>query len=102
MSKLLFQNPEFHTGLNVSVRRGTKWNIENQKGVTLADLQGNEYGSVNIETRVLRFCDLTNSDLACEHDPVCRTVAGLLSVMEQIYPTFDEREMVTLVYFRNE
>lgn len=97
MDKLLFENPSFNIGLNLTVRRGIKWAI--QKRVMLANLHGQEIGEENIETRVLRFCDLTDADLVLEHDGNCRTVDGLFSVMKQIYPNFDRRELVTLVYF---
>lgn len=96
--KLLFQNPEFHKGLNISVRRGIKWSLE--KTVTLADLSGNEYGEVKIDTLVFRFCDLTDADVEREHDIDCQTIAGLLRVMKGIYPTFDPRELVTIITFQ--
>ena len=102
MPKFYFQNPSFNQGLNVSVRRGVKWNTEAQKGVMLVDTANpdKEIGTVDIETRVFRFCDLIDADIAAEHDANCRTVAGLLEVMKKIYPSFDSRELVTLVYFQ--
>lgn len=97
LPKLLFQNPNFHSGVNLSVRRGVKWSLE--KLAIVADLQGNKIAEVELETRVVRFCDLKDSDVSGEHDPECRTYAGLLKAMKDIYPGFDEREIVTLVYF---
>lgn len=97
MPKLYFENPEFHPGVNLTVRRGTKWNTE--KKAILADLAGKEYGEVVLDSRVFRFCDLNESDLALEHDANCRTGHGLFKVMKKLYPSFDVRELVTLVTF---
>ena len=43
---------------------------------------------------------LTAADLADEHDPACRTPPGLLAVMQQLYPGFEQDETVTLVHFQ--
>jgi hypothetical protein len=98
MTKLYFENAEFHAGVNLTVRRGVKWSLE--KRATLAKLDGTECGDVDfVDTRVFRFCDLKDDDVSMEHDKDCQTCSGLLAVMKQLYPAFDERELVTLVFF---
>ena len=101
MANLYFKNPTFLDGLNISVRRGVKWDTLEKKSVELVDTDKPNFSisTVNITTKVMRFCDLVDADLKYEHDESCRTVSGLLSVMQEIYPGFDEREIVTIIYF---
>ena len=107
MTNLYFQNSVFSKGWNVSIRRGIKWDTLPKNDVCIVDANDslNEDGTtkvlhvVDIQTKVLRFCDLTDNDLQQEHDPECRTVSGLLEVMKNVYSGFDERELVTLVTF---
>lgn len=96
MNHLLFCNPVFRSGLNVSVRRGTKW-----AGRERADISG--HGVVNLRTKILRFMDIEESDIEFEHDPACSTLDGLFDEMRTVYgPDFDSREIITLVYFEIE
>lgn len=106
--ELLFKNPVFKSGRNLTVRRGIKWDIADKQNVLIIDTDDpiREDGQPKVlhvvdilETRVMRFIDLEDSDLQDEHDPVCRTYEGLLNVMEKTYPGFDQREIVTLVWF---
>lgn len=100
--RLEFSNPVFHLGVNVTVRRGIKWAMEDVGTIgEITDEWGAEevMTTVGLVTRVMRFCDLQNSDLVNYHDPHCRTVEGLLEVMHQVYTDFDPREIVTLVEF---
>lgn len=53
-----------------------------------------------IKQVTMRFCDLLDSDLALEQDESCRTKEGLLESMKEIYECFDEREIISLVYFK--
>ena len=103
MQTLYFQNPQFHEGLNLTVRRGVSWNlVKNGDVVNVVDTNNpspiSAFATIK-ETRVMRFQDLRNADLALEHDETCRKVKGLAEVMKQVYPGFDEREIVTLVFF---
>ena len=94
MEVLKFKNPVFKRGNNLTVRRGIKWDIEK----AWID-KGNGLLTCEITTVVMRFSDLTDADLADEHDEKCRTVDGLYRVMRKVYPGFDRREIVTLVSF---
>lgn len=92
-----FSNPCFHTGRNTSVRRGDRWH-----GVPLACIALPDDGASSpcpLQTELRRFDSLTDADLRDEHDPACRTPAGLLKVLQQIYPGFQPDEEVTLVHF---
>lgn len=90
-------NPVFARGQNLSVRRGTRWLGVPRVRVQLAG--GRLSAPVALATRALRFDQLRDADLACEHDPACRTVAGLLAVMRRHYPGFGAGETVTLCRF---
>lgn len=98
---MYFENPEFNDGINLTVRRGTKW--DQFRGDMY--LQGVEKESPNnvgtiIETKVMRFEDIQKEDLELEHDSRCRDYEGLLECMREVYDDFDVYEIVTLVYFK--
>ena len=95
-----FDNPQFHTGRNTSVRQGARWH-----GVALACIElaeGRQLGPLSLQTELRAFDALDEADLRDEHDPGCRTPAGLLAVMQRLYPGFRSDELVTLVHFRVE
>ncbi|WP_293716726.1 MULTISPECIES: hypothetical protein [unclassified Stenotrophomonas] len=92
-----FDNPRFHTGRNTSVRRGARWHGVAQACIELAD--GRQLGPLALQTELRGFEALEEADLRDEHDPACRTPAGLLQVMQQLYPGFRSDELVTLVHF---
>ncbi|WP_269789918.1 hypothetical protein [Stenotrophomonas sp. Iso1] len=92
-----FANPQFHTGHNISVRRGDRWH-----GVVQARIDrgaGRLSAPLPLLTELRRFDTLTAADLRDEHDPACRTPEGLLAVMRRLYAGFQRDEMVTLVHF---
>lgn len=106
--ELYFSKPEFHNGINLSIRRGVNWDtLYNKNDVYIVDekdvhdKEGNikPLYIVNLNTKVMRFCDLKDNDLLYEHDTECRTYKGLLERFKKIFLDFDEREIVTLVYF---
>lgn len=90
---LEFENENFKDGTNLTVRRGVKW-----AGIKEAVLKSGEDLTIT-KTVVIPFKDLADIDLVQEHDPGCRKVKALLKVMKAVYPGFDEREIVTLVFF---
>jgi hypothetical protein len=95
-----FNNPVFHDGENLTVRRGIKWASAYEGCVILApDIKG---AIIVRRVIVMPFKELACIDipmLASEHDPACRTYDGLLETMREIYPDFIEQEIVTLVFF---
>ena len=96
---LLFSNLVFNDGFNLTVRRGRKWALEGKANIQLGKGVGEFLPGVTIQTREARFSSLTNNDVHMEHDPACRTIAGLLAEMQRVYEGFDVNEIVTLVVF---
>lgn len=94
---LTFVLPVFNRGRNTTVRRGRKWHAVTEARLQLGE--GNLSLPVGLQTELKQFSALTQADLRFEHDPSCRTVDGLLLVLQQIYPGFDAEEEVTLCHF---
>lgn len=92
-----FRNAVFHTGRNLTVRRGHRWHGVSQARLDLG--QGVLSAPVALQTQVRRFDTLQVTDLQCEHDAGCRTPAGLLAELRRIHPEFSAGDEVTLVYF---
>lgn len=93
MKELKFNNPVFHSGVNVTVRRGLKWIFED------CAIVSDQNAALNHQP--FKFSDLKNFPefLLKEHDPECRTYEGLLKIMKETYNNFDENEAVTVVWF---
>lgn len=94
---LEFAHAVFLDGRNTTVRRGTRW-----LGVPAARLRLRDGGlspPVALETELRVFRDLDEAALRFEHDPACRTPAGLFAQLAVHYPGFSEDETVTLCHF---
>jgi hypothetical protein len=99
---LKFNNPTFKAGINLTVRRGTRWDVYDGDTVMVQYINADGAQmrwATKIRTRVFRFQDVTTEMLQDEHDPACRTYKGLRKVMFELYPDFHSNEMVTLVSF---
>lgn len=97
IKNLLFSNPTFNDGINLTVRKGHKWHCERQAHL---DLGGKMSVFLPImHTRLAVFDELTDADLVHEHDPICRTKEGLFGVLQEVYPGFLETDEVTLIHF---
>ena len=94
---LSFRVPVFNHGRNTTVRRGRKWHAVAQARLQLDD--GSLSQPVELQTELKEFSALIGAELRHEHDPACRTVAGLLLVLQQLYPGFGPEEEVTLCHF---
>ncbi len=94
---LFFSLPLFNRGRNTTVRRGSKWRAVAEARLRLAD--GSLSPPVRLQTEARKFSALTEADLRFEHDPDCRTVGGLLLVLQRLYPGFSAEEEVTLCHF---
>lgn len=102
MKELYFINNAQKKGVNLTVRRGVKWSLDVKKGDDVGLVKvGEETMKVAVvaDVRVVIFRSLVDSDLVLQHDPTCRNYSGLLMAMKRAYPTFDNREIVTLVYY---
>ena len=93
-----FANPHFLPGRNTSIRRGTRWLGVTQVRIALGN--GQVSAPLLLHTRACRFDSLGDDELAFEHDPACRSVAGLLVVMQSLYPGFTASEIITICDFR--
>lgn len=94
---LSFNLPRFNRGRNTTVRRGCKWHAVAEARLQLGD--GSLSPPIGLHTELRRFSAITEADLLFEHDPACRTVAGLLRVLQGLYPGFSAEEEVTLCHF---
>lgn len=99
---LLFMHPTFHSGTNVTVRRGLKW--AGTRSTTILRLTetsiGNVIGFGVVEECLVTKCtEIPPQMLELEHDRSCRTTGGLLTEMSRIYPGFEECEDVTVISF---
>lgn len=108
---LLFKKPDFHPGVNVTVRLGAKWfgllNVGDFVEIETTVGYGDDtcpmsWGSY----MVLGICFYSNLDsidpalLKFEHDPMCRTPAGLEEGMAEAYgDDFDASEGFSVVIF---
>lgn len=109
---LLFKNPVFHAGENVSVRKGKRWSrmtwpedILQVRASRPASLGGSEFlfdAFVN-DVQAMRICDIPQALLDLEHDPRCRTHDGLLKELQRVYHTdkVNGRTWVSVIRFEH-
>lgn len=103
MKDLLFKNPTFRKGLNITVRNGAKWFDALNAGdmVCLVDADTNEV----IMLADVLFCDAVPLDeipalwLRFEHDPSCHTVAGLRAELMRVYGDEEIVDPLTVIAF---
>jgi len=102
LKQLLFSNPVFHDGINVTVRRGYKW----------ADAMGEVVDVVNTDDTgkpimaqilgvfITKLNTIPESILQHEHDPTCRTLHGIAKEMRNVYgDDVKDDEPVTVLFF---
>lgn len=100
--ELLFQNPVFHAGLNVTVRNGDKW-MKANIGDSLAIKETGKDKVIKVGVVVgkalLPAKFIPESLLQYEHDLSCHNLMGLLTEMKRIYPDFSKNSLVTILFF---
>ena len=102
MKELSFVNPKFNEGLNLTVRKGTKWDqVDYGEAVWLTNQSGQIIGDAAITAKYVGpLNDMPETWLHHEHDPACRTVEGLVSVLRNIYGDFNPyRDAVVALMF---
>lgn len=92
--RLEFQSNEFREGLNMTVRKGSKWSAAQH-----ANIDG---VMTPILVRTVKFRDITDFDLMFEQNPRCRDKETLTKVMEGTYGGIEDDDDITLVYFMME
>lgn len=105
MKKLLFSNPVFHDGINVTCRNGYKWADSLGEIVKVAET-GNEeewhYGLI-LGVLTCKLNKIPETVLAMEHDPSCRTSEGLIAEMKRVYgDDLPEDAPTTVLFFEFE
>jgi len=111
MVKILFDenasltNNNFHKGINVTVRRGTKYmeRLKPTDTILLENLKGEYLGEgVVIQLIIGHITDIPECVLVKEHDPKCRNIDGLLEVLKSCYNDSEitKNEIVTAIVFR--
>lgn len=101
--EILFQNPVFHPGLNVTVRQGSKWmQVVVGETIILREAKDKRFlGAGVVVGKALLPVELVpESFLQYEHDPACQTLPGLLAELKKVYPDFSENDHVTVLIFR--
>jgi hypothetical protein len=106
MKKLQFGKAIFHKGLNVTVRRGSKWrNLKMNERVQLVEM-GAKLPPLQtakiIGVMYLPFYLVPDSVLTREHDPSCRDREGLLDELQWVYDGFKVTDAVTVILFKVE
>jgi hypothetical protein len=104
IKRLLFNNPQFHVGSNVTVRRGDKWFNNVKVGDTLEFCATQFPEDVISSAKVtglayIPFMLMPDFWFTLEHDSSCITFDGLLKAMDEAYPGFSIAEMVTVIIF---
>ena len=105
--ELLFLNPELKVGLNVTVRRGSKWFNLAKVYDNLAFFKTNDSpdrcnirGTGTIIGMAYLPCNMIPVEwLILEHDSTCRNQYGLFKAMQRVYTGFKPDELVTVILF---
>jgi len=102
LKQLLFSNPVFHDGINVTVRNGYKWadalgeivDVMNTDGVSAPEM------AHVLGVLTTQLDKIPESILEHEHDPSCRTLAGIAKEMRKVYGNqIQDNEPVTVLFF---
>ncbi|MFQ5803802.1 MAG: hypothetical protein ACE5JQ_12970 [Candidatus Methylomirabilales bacterium] len=104
---LHFISGTFHSGLNITVRRGLEWS---QKGlipgqtITLCLCPPNQDHTVVGQARVAfvmaaQIESIPDELMVYEHEPSCRSKEGLLAAMNRVFGGVRADEIVTVIGF---
>jgi hypothetical protein len=96
MSELKFANDHHNPGLNLTVRKGIKWLVDQEIYIVI---DGERVDISNAQKEVHTIGYLRDEDLALEHDPSCRTIEGLRAELEKHYGPVDDVDCVTMIYY---
>ncbi len=105
MEKLLFGNPEFKDGVNITVRDGSKWDDKWHDGLREVELCDNSpeqksFGKAKLVGAVFApFYAIPEHALWMEHAENCRSLETLFYAMQSVYPGFTFNNMVTVLFF---
>ena len=98
-----FLNPQYHSGMNITVRKGDKWFKKAREGdkvwITKTGRSCPETYGIIKEIDFRKFEEVTIRDLMEEHDRECNSPAGLILAMLRAYPDFTLDDGVTVIRF---
>lgn len=97
---LKFKKMVFKRGKNLTVRKGDEWyNSIGDIVIQDSDDPENSFGGHIVQTTVLKFFSICDSDLGSHHDPRCRNMGGLYLMLQEYYPDFKADDVVTMIHF---
>lgn len=105
LKQLLFQNPIFHDGINVTVRSGYKWANALGEIVDVVSTDGKREPVMGHILGVLttKLNKIPESILIHEHDPACRDLNGITTEMRRVYGgELKDDAPVTVLFFEFE
>lgn len=109
---LLFNGFDFISGTYSTIRRGVKWSLaipDTEFGFYCADAVNQHDENANLIlrgfaeitlTKVKKFCDLTELDM--ENNVNKATLSSIGAAMRNVYDSFDDNEIITVVTFNLE
>lgn len=96
-TSLRFKNPPVDHGHYVTIRRGY---LHPLARFLILNAAGEYIASAALETCfTTQFNAIRPEVLNSEHDPACRTIAGLFAKLRTYYPGFTPDEKVTVIRF---
>jgi len=100
---LYFDTPDFLDGINVTVRKGRKWDKRTEIGSRIHLVRSEDNAVIGIGDVVGKvvtcFECIPESFCKREHDPDARTKEGLRKVMKGIYGDINPDTTVTVLLF---
>lgn len=109
--RIKFAYPTFHPGLNVTVRRGSKWHhrlrseMERIESPTLTLTTLDDYAMVSscevLFLRTYELREIPQAVLDLEHDKSCHTLDGLMDELCSVYDgeAISSADLVTVIGF---
>lgn len=102
--QILFKNPVQQAGVNLTVRRGSKW-LNICAGTDLSIQRTGDEGKevaagVVVGTVSMKFNEIHEGMISLEQDKGCQTIDGLTKAMFDAYPDFQLTDDVTLLFYR--
>lgn len=98
---LLFSNPVFHNGVNVTCRNGYKWSTALGEIVKVSDTDNVaewQYAHI-LGVMTMKLDKIPEAILALEHDSNCRTTDGIITEMKRVYGDELKDDAPTTVLF---
>lgn len=99
---MIFQTQEWAPGINVTVRKGRRWDhdLGIEDVVTMSDSENDVIGHMKVVGKMVTELEkVPEGMLKSNHDPDARTFDGLLNVLQTHYDDIGPESVVTVVFF---